>query len=73
MIRHSDIVEDAVQLVDDIVDLGGQVTRVDRHSEGDEEQVASSFVSLVQKYRNRTQKGDSSPAKKEWLLLQRAV
>jgi hypothetical protein len=33
MVRHTNIIKDSMQLVDDIVDLGGQVTRVDRHGE----------------------------------------
>lgn len=33
MVRHTNIIKDPMQLVDDIVDLGGQVTRVDRHGE----------------------------------------
>lgn len=33
MIRYTNIVKDPMQLVNDIVDLGGQITRVDRHSE----------------------------------------
>jgi hypothetical protein len=33
MVRYSNIIKDPMQLVDDIVDLGGQVARVDRHGE----------------------------------------
>lgn len=33
MVRHTNIIKDAMQLIDDIVDLGGQVTGVDRHGE----------------------------------------
>lgn len=38
MISYSNVVEDAVELADDIVDLGGQVAGVDRHREGDGKQ-----------------------------------
>lgn len=32
MVRDSDLVEDPMKLADNVVDLGGQVARVDRHS-----------------------------------------
>lgn len=33
MVRYTNIIEYPMQLIDDIVDLGGQITRVDRHGE----------------------------------------
>lgn len=33
MVRYTNIIKYSMQLVDDIVDLGGQITRVDRHGE----------------------------------------
>lgn len=33
MAWYTNIIKDPMQLVDDIVDLGGQITRVDRHGE----------------------------------------
>lgn len=31
MVGNANIIKDAVELGDDIVDLGGQIARVDRH------------------------------------------
>lgn len=36
MVRHANSIKDSMQLVDDIVDLSGQVTRVDGHIDYDD-------------------------------------
>lgn len=63
MARYTNIIKDPVQLVDDVVDLGGQITRVDRHGEYE-------YMPRNPKASNRKRKANCVEI---WLQLQRGV